>query len=203
MIWLSVSSRYTATSGSPTVVASSSSHSRSNRSCRLRTDRLHDTRSGRPRAERRWESRTARSITQMAHDVLTGHGITLVNGGEQQRSFTYISDGIAALLAILRDERASDGRIFNIGNPANNASIKELAGIIIEVMKEIPAFREAAEGATVTVMPAEKYYGNGYDDMQNRVPSIEAIGEALGWKPVVPLREAVARTIASYPQARR
>jgi len=149
------------------------------------------------------EERTARSITQMAHDVLTGRGITLVNGGEQQRSFTYISDGIAALLAILRDERASDGRIFNIGNPANNASIKELAGIIIEAMKAIPAFREAAERATVTVMPAEEYYGNGYDDMQNRVPSIEAIGEALGWKPVVPLREAVARTIASYPQARR
>lgn len=149
------------------------------------------------------EERTARSITQMAHDVLTGRGITLVNGGEQQRSFTYISDGIAALLAILRDERASDGRIFNIGNPANNASIKELAGIIIEVMKEIPAFREAAEGATVTVMPAEKYYGNGYDDMQNRVPSIEAIGRALGWRPLVPLREAVARTVASYPQPRR
>ena len=83
------------------------------------------------------EERTARSITQMAHDVLTGRGITLVNGGEQQRSFTYISDGIAALLAILRDERASDGRIFNIGNPDNNASIKQLAGIIIEAMKEI------------------------------------------------------------------
>ena len=144
------------------------------------------------------EERTARSITQMVHDVLTGRGITLVNGGEQQRSFTHISDGIAALLAILRDERASDGRIFNIGNPANNASIKELARIVIEVMKEIPAFREAAEKAAVTVMPAEEYYGNGYDDMKNRVPSIEAIGSALGWRPIVPLREAVAMTIASY-----
>ena len=144
------------------------------------------------------EERTARSITQMVYDVLSGRGITLVNGGEQQRSFTHISDGVAALLAILADEKASNGKIFNIGNPANNASIKELAHIIIDVMKEIPSFREAAEKATVTVMPAEQYYGNGYDDMKNRVPSIRAIGAALGWKPRVPLREAVAMTVASY-----
>ncbi len=144
------------------------------------------------------EERTARSITQMVYDVLSGRGITLVNGGEQMRSFTHISDGVAALMAILADEKASNGKIFNIGNPANNASIKELAHIIIDVMKEIPSFREAAEKTTVTVMPAEQYYGNGYDDMKNRVPSIQAIGAALGWKPLVPLREAVAMTVASY-----
>ena len=67
-------------------------------------------------------------------------------------------------------------------------------------MKTIPSFREAAEKATVTVTPAEEYYGNGYDDMQNRVPSIEAIGRALGWTPLVPLREAVEKTIRSYVQ---
>ena len=144
------------------------------------------------------EERTARSITQMVYDVLSGRGITLVNGGEQMRSFTHISDGVAALMAILADEKASNGKIFNIGNPANNASIKELAHIIIDVIKEIPSFREAAEKTTVTVMPAEQYYGNGYDDMKNRVPSIQAIGAALGWKPLVPLREAVAMTVASY-----
>jgi len=144
------------------------------------------------------EERTARSITQMVYDVLSGRGITLVNGGEQMRSFTHISDGVAALMAILADEKASNGKIFNIGNPANNASIKELAHIIIDVMKDIPSFREAAERATVTVMPAEQYYGNGYDDMKNRVPSIRAIGAALGWEPRVALREAVAMTVASY-----
>lgn len=141
---------------------------------------------------------TARSITQMVFDILSGRPVTLVNGGEQHRSFTYVSDGIDAILAILTDEEASNGRIFNIGNPGNNISIKELAHLVIDVMKKIPAFREAAEQATVTVMPAEQYYGNGYDDMQNRVPSIEAISEALGWTPKIPLREAIAKTVASY-----
>ena len=144
------------------------------------------------------EERTARSITQMVFDILSGRPVTLVNGGEQHRSFTHISDGIDALLAILSNEEASSGKIFNIGNPANNVSSKELAHLVIDIMKEIPSFREAAENASVTVMPAEQYYGNGYDDMQNRVPSIEAIGKALGWAPKIPLREAVAKTILSY-----
>ena len=146
------------------------------------------------------EERTARSITQMVYDILSGRHVTLVNGGEQHRSFTHISDGIAGLLAILADEEASNGKIFNIGNPGNNASIKELAHLVIDIMKGIPAFAGAAENARVTVMPAEEYYGNGYDDMQNRVPSIEAIGTALGWAPEVPLREAVALTIASFAE---
>jgi nucleoside-diphosphate-sugar epimerase len=146
------------------------------------------------------EERTARSITQMVYDILSGRPVTLVNGGAQQRSFTYISDGIAALMAIIGNERGANGRIFNIGNPANNVSIKELARLVIDVMKNITSFRDAAERATLTVKPAEEYYGNGYDDMQNRVPSIQAIGEALGWAPRIPLREAVEKTIRSYVQ---
>ncbi len=146
------------------------------------------------------EERTARSITQMVYDILSGRSVTLVNGGGQQRSFTCISDGIDALLAIIGNEEAAGGRIFNIGNPANNVSIKELAYLVIDVMKTVPSFREAAEKASVAIMPAEEYYGNGYDDMQNRVPSIEAIGQALGWSPKVGLREAVERTILSYAE---
>lgn len=146
------------------------------------------------------EERTARSITQIVYDILSGRPVTLVNGGGQQRSFTCISDGIDALLAIIGNEEAAGGRIFNIGNPANNVSIKELAYLVIDVMKTVPSFREAAEKASVAVMPAEEYYGNGYDDMQNRIPSIEAIGQALGWSPKVGLREAVERTILSYAE---
>lgn len=146
------------------------------------------------------EERTARSITQMVYDILSGRSVTLVNGGGQQRSFTCVSDGIDALLAIIGNEEAAGGRIFNIGNPANNVSIKELAYLVIDVMKTVPSFREAAEKASVAIMPAEEYYGNGYDDMQNRVPSIEAIGQALGWSPKVGLREAVERTILSYAE---
>ena len=67
-------------------------------------------------------------LTQFLHNILYGEPIKLVDGGTQRRSFTYISDGIDALMAILENRGgAADGGIFNIGNPANDLSIRELA----------------------------------------------------------------------------
>ena len=147
------------------------------------------------------EERTARSITQIVYDVLNNRPITLVNGGEQRRSFTYISDGVDALVSIMKNVNGNaDGQIFNIGNPGNNASIKELAYEILKAMKESgnDMFVKAAEIAEIIVKPAEEYYGNGYDDMQNRVPSIENINKRLGWSPKVGFSEAVRMTVSTY-----
>ena len=41
--------------------------------------------------------------------------------------------------------KKADGEIFNIGNPANNHSVKELAALLIDEAKKFPKFREAAE----------------------------------------------------------
>jgi len=147
------------------------------------------------------EERSARSITQMVYDILNNRPITLVNGGSQRRSFTYISDGVDALIAIIRNvDGKADGQIFNIGNPWNNASIKELAYEILKSMKESgnDRFMSAAEKAEIVIKPADEYYGNGYDDMQNRVPSIENIKNRLAWTPKVRFSEAVRMTISSY-----
>jgi nucleoside-diphosphate-sugar epimerase len=147
------------------------------------------------------EERTARSITQMVYDILNNRPITLVNGGIQRRSFTYVSDGIDALVLIIRNvDGNADGQIFNIGNPWNNVSIKELAYVVLKSMKESgnDKFMNAAEKAEIIEKPAEDYYGNGYDDMQNRVPSIENIKKRLGWSPKIGFSEAVRLTISSY-----
>ena len=149
------------------------------------------------------KERTARSITQIIYDVLNSRPITLVNGGEQRRSFTYISDGVDALVSIIKNNNGNaDGQIFNIGNPSNNASIKELAHEILKAMKESgnDMFIKAAEKAEIIVKPAEEYYGNGYDDMQDRVPSIENISKKLGWAPKIGFSEAVRITVTSYLQ---
>ena len=67
-----------------------------------------------------------RSITQFIYDVLYTGKITLVNGGAQRRSFTWVGDGVQGLIDIItnKDDQA-EGQIFNIGNPENNYSIKE------------------------------------------------------------------------------
>ncbi|MBQ7268011.1 MAG: NAD-dependent epimerase/dehydratase family protein, partial [Synergistaceae bacterium] len=140
----------------------------------------------------------ARSITQFIYDILNRGEIKLVGGGTQRRSFTWIGDGTDALMLIIRNHKGqADSKIFNIGNPNNNYSIRELAEIIIDEMKKFPKFRERAEKVKLTVISPENYYSDGYDDTKNRIPSIEKM-KGLGWDPQVSLRDAVRMTLESY-----
>ncbi len=148
------------------------------------------------------EENKARSVTQMIYNVLNRGKITLVNGGEQRRSFTWIGDGIEGLIAIIENkENKADGQIFNIGNPGNNYSIRELAEMLIEEMKKFPAFRERAEKAELETVSADAYYGKTYDDMQNRLPSVEKMEKLLGWKPMTGMSELLNRTVAWYAES--
>ena len=56
----------------------------------------------------------------------------LVDGGEQRRSFTHIDDASAGFETILLSP-AANNQIFNIGNPANDTSIRGLALLMIDV----------------------------------------------------------------------
>ena len=145
--------------------------------------------------------RTARSITQMIYDVLHRGEISLVGGGENRRSFLWIGDATDALLAILKNEGGRASReIFNIGNPANNASIRELAETVVRVMREFPSFAEAAQKAALKDVTPESYYKEGYQDMRNRVPSVRRIKDALGWTPETGFEEIVRRTVAYFAE---
>ena len=127
--------------------------------------------------------------------------MTLVGGGEQRRSFTWIGDGTDALAAILRNEGGrADGQIFNIGNPSNNVSIRELAETILGTMREMPRFAGRTDGVRVVSVPAESYYRNGYDDMRNRVPCVDKIRDLLGWTPRVSLKESVRRILEGFEE---
>ena len=140
----------------------------------------------------------ARSITQFIYDILNRGEVKLVGGGTQRRSFTWIEDGTDALMILIKNNKGkAESQIFNIGNPNNNYSIKELAEIVIDEMKKMPLFAEKAKKAKLTTIPPEKYYNGGYDDTKNRIPSIEKI-KALGWDPKVSLRDAVRMTLEAY-----
>ena len=140
----------------------------------------------------------ARSITQFIYDILHRGEIKLVGGGNQRRSFTWIGDGTDALMLILKNYKGqADSQIFNIGNPSNNYSIRELAEIIIDEMKSFPNFREKAERVKLTTISPENYYSDSYDDTMNRRPSIDKI-KRLGWNPSTTLRDAVRMTLEAY-----
>ncbi len=147
---------------------------------------------------------SSRVLTQFLHNILYGEPIKLVDGGTQRRSFTYISDGIDALMTILenRGGRADSG-IFNIGNPANDLSIRELAELLIREVGACPGYEETARKAQIVEVTAGEYYGEGYQDILTRVPSIRRARESLGWEPKVSMADGVRRTLAYYLKGRR
>jgi len=144
---------------------------------------------------------SSRVFTQFLSNIMYRRPILLVDGGEQKRSFTYIDDAIDCLLRIIENPKGvASRRIFNIGNPANCVSIRELAHLMIEAAKEFPQLRERAEAAQVNEVTSGQYYGKYYQDIQIRVPAVDAALEDLGWAPSTDLRTAIRSTIDYYVQ---
>jgi nucleoside-diphosphate-sugar epimerase len=142
---------------------------------------------------------SSRVITQFLGHIVRGETIKLVDGGTQKRAFTYIDDGIDALLKIIANEGGiASGKIYNIGNPANNFSVRELATMMLDLALAYPEYRESAARVTIVETTSAEYYGAGYQDVQNRVPSIANTCADLDWKPVVAMDEALSRIYDAY-----
>ncbi len=142
---------------------------------------------------------SSRVITQFLGHIVRGEPIQLVDGGTQKRAFTYIDDGIAALLKIIANPNGvATGKIYNIGNPANNWSVRDLAHKMLELAKRYPEYAETAEKVKIVETTADDYYGKGYQDVQNRVPRIANTCADLDWKPTVTMDDALARIFDAY-----
>ncbi len=140
---------------------------------------------------------SSRVVTQFLGHILRGETISLVDGGKQRRSFTYVDDGIEALMRILENKDGKcDGKIFNVGNPANDLSVRELAEMMIELVEEITA--KPVSHSALKDVSHEEYYGKSYEDMSRRVPDITPARTILGWEPKVSMREALHKTISHY-----
>ncbi|HEY3046835.1 MAG TPA: bifunctional UDP-4-keto-pentose/UDP-xylose synthase [Polaromonas sp.] len=141
---------------------------------------------------------SSRVITQFLGHILRGEPIKLVDGGEQKRAFTYIDDGIAALMKIIENSGGkASGQIYNIGNPANNYSIRQLATMMLALAAEYPEYRVNAGQVEIVETTSAAYYGKGYQDVQNRVPKIDNTKADLDWAPTVAMPQAL-RGIYDY-----
>jgi nucleoside-diphosphate-sugar epimerase len=142
---------------------------------------------------------SSRVITQFLGHIVRGEPIRLVDGGRQKRTFTYIDDGIDALMQIIANPRGiASGRIYNIGNPRNNFSVKELARMMLDMALLYPEYRLNARKVRLVPTTAEAYYGRGYQDVQNRVPKITNTIKDLNWRPRVPMGKALEKIFNAY-----
>ena len=142
---------------------------------------------------------SSRVITQFLGHIVRGEPIQLVDGGQQRRCFTDIDDGIAALMQILvNPEGRARGNIYNIGNPANDLSVRELAEMMLALAATLPAYRERAAQVKLVETSSDAYYGKGYQDVERRVPKIDNTMHDLGWAPRATMQQALGRLFDHY-----
>ncbi|MDF7679742.1 bifunctional UDP-4-amino-4-deoxy-L-arabinose formyltransferase/UDP-glucuronic acid oxidase ArnA [Enterobacteriaceae bacterium ESL0689] len=139
---------------------------------------------------------SSRAITQLILNLVEGSPIKLIEGGKQKRCFTDISDGIEALFRIIENkEGRCDGKIINIGNPENEASIKELAEMLLACFERHPLRSHFPPFAGFREVESSDYYGKGYQDVEHRKPNIRNAQRYLDWSPTVPMEETVEQTL--------
>ena len=119
-----------------------------------------------------------RVVSNFILQALNDQPITVYGDGSHTRSFCYVDDLIAAMMAAM-NAPTSDGMPINIGNP-HEITINELAEAVIEL---------TGSRSKIVFQPLPQ------DDPLQRRPDITKAKADLGWEPRVELRDGLARTI--------
>ena len=144
---------------------------------------------------------SSRAITQLILNLVEGTPIKLVDGGAQKRCFTDIVDGIEALFRIIENKGGlCDGQIINIGNPENEASIRELAESLLKHFEAHPLRHHFPAFAGFNEVESRSYYGQGYQDVSHRKPSIRNAQRLLAWTPTIDMESTIAKTLDFFLQ---
>jgi dTDP-glucose 4,6-dehydratase len=120
-----------------------------------------------------------RAVPTFISQALSGAPLTVHGDGSQTRSVGYVSDLVEGIVRLLWSEAAVP---VNLGNP-EEVSVLELAKMICRA---------------VGVEPDIRFVERPVDDPSVRSPDISRATELLGWKPAVPLSEALDRTVAWF-----
>jgi nucleoside-diphosphate-sugar epimerase len=142
---------------------------------------------------------SSRVVTQFILNLIQREPIRLVDGGHQKRCFTYVEDGIDCLMTIIENPGGvADGQIFNIGNPANEASVTELAHLLRDLFRQHPDHANDRNYSDIVETSADSYYGSGYQDILTRKPSIDKARRLLDWNPQTDLATSLKVTLDAF-----
>jgi UDP-glucuronate decarboxylase len=122
-----------------------------------------------------------RVVSNFIVQALKGEPISIYGDGSQTRSFCYVDDLIEGMIRLMESPADLQGPV-NLGNP-REFTIRELAETILEM---------TGSKSRLERFPLPQ------DDPKQRKPNIGLAKERLGWDPVVPLREGLAKTIAYF-----
>ena len=120
-------------------------------------------------------------VPRFVKSAIKNEPITIYGDGTQTRCFAHVYDVIDAVIAIAFADNTI-GKVINIGNDFE-ISINGLAKKIIA---------ETESKSEIVYVPYEEAYGDGFEDMERRVPNINLINQLVGWKPQRDLSTIIA-----------
>jgi UDP-glucose 4-epimerase len=126
-------------------------------------------------------------LPTFVRQALAGKPLTVHGDGRQSRCFSAVSDVVRGAL-LLADAPAAAGEIFNVGSDTE-VTILELARRVVE--------RVQSRSPIITV-PYAQVFGEGFEDVRRRVPSLAKIRAFVGYEPRVALEELLRATIESF-----
>ncbi|MFD2474500.1 NAD-dependent epimerase/dehydratase family protein [Amycolatopsis silviterrae] len=124
-------------------------------------------------------------IPRFVSQALAGEPITVFGDGQQTRCFCHVHDVVPALAELLADESAY-GKVFNLGSN-EQTTISQLAERVIGATDS---------ASTITKVPYEEAYGDGYEDMQRRIPDCTRAYNQIGFVPTRSLDDIIAAVVA-------
>ncbi len=130
----------------------------------------------------RMRPQDGRVVSNFLVQALRGEPLTVYGDGSQTRSFCYVSDEVEGIYRLFHSERTLP---TNIGNPVEFTMLELAKAVLAETGSTSPIEFQLLPG----------------DDPKVRQPDITVAREVLGWEPMVPLREGLARSIPYFRTA--
>jgi len=124
-------------------------------------------------------------VPRFVHQALAGEPLTVYGDGRQRRSFTWVGDVVDAMVALIAHPGAS-GEVFNVGHTAE-ITIYDLARMVKDMV---------GSRSDIVLVPFERAYEPGFEDMQRRLPDISKLERLIGYQPSMNLGAMLERIIA-------
>jgi UDP-glucose 4-epimerase len=126
-------------------------------------------------------------IPRFVQRALAGTSLEVFGDGAQTRCFCHVRDTIRGLQALM-DAESLSGEIFNVGS-TEKVSILDLARRVLEL---------TGSSSELTFTPFDQVYGGGIEDTLHRVPAIEKVAGAVGWRPELDLDRILADVVVHF-----
>ncbi|MFY1621053.1 NAD-dependent epimerase/dehydratase family protein, partial [Micromonospora sp. WMMD736] len=128
-------------------------------------------------------------VPNLVGQALRGEPLTVFGDGRQTRCFSYVGDIVPALVRLGEEPRAY-GRAVNLGGP-QEVSIIDLAQRAIDLLDS---------SSTITLVPYEQAYGEGFEDMRRRVPDNSLAQRLIGFEPAARLDDIIHAVAAGLQE---